>query len=185
MLVMFWGNWWLWVARGVLAVLFGILAFIFPDATLYALTLLFGAFALVEGIFNSVIALRAPKGASRWWLLLLEGVVSIAAGIIAFLYPKITILAFVVLFGAWAIITGAFEIAAAIRLRKYIEGEWLLALSGVFSIVFGAIFLFLPEIGAFTLAFIVGAYALIFGILLVILGFKLKKLKALASENFL
>lgn len=174
MTAIFTGNWWLWVVRGSLAIIFGILAFVFPDATLYALMLLFAAYAVVEGIFNGIIALRAPKGASRWWFLLLEGVVSVAAGFIAFLYPAITILVFVILFGAWAIITGAFEIAAAIRLRKYIEGEWLLVLSGIFSVIVGAIFLFLPEIGALTIAIIVGAYAVIFGILLIALGIKLK-----------
>ena len=169
------GNWWIWVVRGILAILFGILAFIFPDSTLYVLTLLFGAYAVVEGIFNSIIALRAPKGASRWWILLLEGIVSVAAGFVAFLYPAITILVFVILIGVWAIITGAFEITAAIRLRKYIEGEWLLVLSGILSILFGTIFLFLPEIGALTIVIFVGVYALLFGILLVALGIKLRK----------
>lgn len=169
------GNWWAWVIRGVLAVLFGILALVFPGATLGALALLFAAYAVVEGIFNSIIALRAPEGESRWWVLLLEGVVSVAAGFIAFLYPDITVLVFVILLGVWAIITGAFEIAAAIRLRKHIEGEWLLVLSGILSILFGAIFLFVPNVGALTIAVFVGAYALVFGVLLVALGIKLRK----------
>jgi uncharacterized membrane protein HdeD (DUF308 family) len=169
------GNWWAWIIRGVLAILFGILALVFPGATLRVLALLFGAYAVVEGIFNGIIALRAPKGESRWWVLLLEGIISVAAGFIAFLYPDITVLVFVVLLGVWAIITGAFEIAAAIRLRKYIEGEWLLVLSGILSILFGAIFLFVPSIGALTIAVLVGAYALLFGILLVALGIKLRR----------
>lgn len=138
------------------------------------MTLLFAAYAVVEGIFNSIIALRAPKGESRWWVLLLEGIVSVAAGFIAFLYPDITVLVLVILIGVWAILTGAFEIAAAIRLRKYIEGEWLLVVSGILSILFGGIFLFVPDIGALTIAAFVGAYALLFGILLIALGIKLR-----------
>lgn len=176
-------NWWAWVLRGILAIVFGILTFIVPEATLWTLTLLFAAYAVVEGIVNAIAAVRAPQGMRRWWVLLLEGVASVAAGFVAFLYPGITILVFVTLIGVWAIITGAFEIAAAIRLRKQIKGEWLLVLSGVLSIVFGAIFLFLPTIGALTLAFYVGAYAIIFGIFLVALGFKLRSWGRAAAQN--
>ena len=107
--------------RGSLAIIFGILTFVVPEATLWTLTLLFAAYAVVEGIVNSIAALRAPKGERRWWVLLLEGVVSVAAGFIAFLYPGITILVFVTLIGVWAIITGAFEIAAHTSLEY--QGE--------------------------------------------------------------
>ena len=145
-----------------------------PGATLRVLTLLFAAYALVEGIVNCIAALRAPQGERRWWVLLLEGIVSIIAGIFAFLYPDITILVFVYLIAFWAIITGVFEVTAAIRLRKQIEGEWLLILSGILSIIFGALILFVPIVGALTIAAFIGAYALLFGILLVALGFKLR-----------
>lgn len=167
-------NWWAWVLRGILAIIFGVLTFVVPEATLLTLTMLFAAYAVVEGIVNSIAAVRAPKGARRWWVLLVEGIVSVAAGFVAFLYPGVTILVFVTLIGIWAIVTGGFEIAAAIRLRKQIEGEWLLFLSGIFSVIFGAIFLFLPTVGALTMAFYVGAYAIIFGVLLVALGLKLR-----------
>lgn len=179
------GNWWAWILRGVLAIIFGILTFMLPQTALLTLTLLFAGYAVVEGIINSIAAVSAPKGAQpqRWWILLLEGIVSVAAGFVTILYPGITILVFVTLIGIWAVITGVFEIVAAIRLRKQIEGEWLLVIMGIFSVIFGGVFLFLPVVGALTLAFYIGAYALIFGVLLIALGFKLRNWGKTAVQN--
>lgn len=169
------GNWWSWVLRGLLAILFGILTFIMPGVTLRVLVLLFAGYAFVEGIVNCIAAVRAPKGARRWWVLLLEGSVSVAAGMIAFFNPGISALVLIYLIGAWAIVTGAFEIAAAIRLRKQITGEWLLILSGVLSVLFGALLFFLPGLGALTIALYIGAYAILFGTLMIVLGFRLRR----------
>lgn len=132
-------NWWLVALRGVAAILFGILAAIVPGLTLAVLVMLFGAYALIEGGFNVIAAVRGATGDRSWWALLLEGLVSVAAGVIAFVMPGLTALALVYLIAAWAILTGILEIAAAVRLRKHITGEWWLALTGVLSIAFGVL----------------------------------------------
>jgi uncharacterized membrane protein HdeD (DUF308 family) len=166
--------WWAIALRGVLAILFGILAAMMPGLTLYVLVLLFGAYALVEGVFNVVAAISRRRTETHWWALLLEGLVSILAGLIAFVVPGLTALWLVYLISAWAIITGVLEIAAAIRLRKTIEGEWWLALSGVLSLIFGLFIAIAPGAGAIGLVLWIGAYAIIFGISLIALAFRLR-----------
>jgi uncharacterized membrane protein HdeD (DUF308 family) len=168
-------NWWVFVIRGFLAILFGILAFLLPGPTLLGLVLLFGIYSIADGIFNIAGAFRAESGQSRWWVLLLEGLVSIAAGVIAFVLPGLTALALLYLIAAWAIVTGALEIAAAIRLRRQIRGEWLLALAGVLSIVFGALLMWRPGVGALALVWWIGAYAIAFGALLIALGLRVRQ----------
>src|SRR4051794_34974783 len=130
-------NWWALALRGLFAVLFGIAAFAWPGITLGALVLLYGAYAFVDGVFAIAAALAGRTEGLPWWALLLEGVFGIAAGVIAFAWPGITALALLFLISAWAVVTGVFEIVAAVRLRKEIRGEWLLALSGVLSVLFG------------------------------------------------
>lgn len=177
MLVVYTGSWWAMALRGLAAVIFGILAFAWPNITITALVFLFGAYALVDGAFAIVAGIRAPKGYKRWWLLLIEGMLSVAAGVFAFMVPAMTAYILLILIASWAIVTGAFEIAAAIQLRKEIRGEWLLVLSGVASILFGAALLFNPIVGALAVVWLIGAYAIVFGILLIILGFKLRSLE--------
>jgi uncharacterized membrane protein HdeD (DUF308 family) len=174
MTIAFTTNWWALVIRGVAAIIFGILTFVWPGITITALVLVFGAYAIVDGIFAIMAGVRAPKSLSRWWLLLIEGIVSVAAGVVAFLMPGITALFLLVMIASWAIVTGVIEIIAAIQLRSEITGEWLMVLSGVASIVFGGLLLYDPGAGALTVVWIIGAYAIFFGILLVALGFKLR-----------
>jgi uncharacterized membrane protein HdeD (DUF308 family) len=166
--------WWAIALRGVLAILFGLLAAMMPGLTLYVLVLLFGAYALVEGVFNVVAAISRRRTEDHWWTLLLEGLVSILAGLIAFFMPGLTALWLVYLIAAWAIVTGILAIAAAIRLRKVITGEWWLALGGALSVIFGLFIAIAPGAGALGLVLWIGAYAIVFGISLIALGFRLR-----------
>jgi len=160
--------------RGVIAVLFGILAFIWPGLTLWALVYLFGAYVLVDGVFALVTAFRGRETNDRWWVLLLEGLAGITAGIIAFIWPGMTAFVLLYLIAAWAIVTGVIEIVAAIRLRKEIEGEWVLALSGLASIIFGVLMVLWPGAGALAVVWLIAAYAIFFGILLIFLAFRVR-----------
>jgi uncharacterized membrane protein HdeD (DUF308 family) len=169
-------NWWALALRGLFAVLFGIVAFALPGSTLGALVLLYGAYALVDGIFAIAAAVAGRDEGLPWWAMLLEGVVGIAVGVITFAWPGITALVLLYLIAAWAFVTGALEIAAAIRLRKEIRGEWLLALSGVLSVLFGVILVVNPGAGALAVVWLIGAYAIAFGVVLLVLGFRLRSL---------
>lgn len=165
--------WWLLVLRGVVAILFGLLAFIWPGLTIGALVLLFGIYALIDGVSSIITGVAHRHGRDRWWLLL-EGIASIAFGLLTFFWPGITAFFLLILIASWAVVTGIFEIAAAIRLRKEIEGEWLLGLAGVLSILFGIMMFVQPGAGALALIWIIGSYAILFGILLIVLGFRLR-----------
>jgi len=167
-------NWWLFTLRGVLGIIFGILALIFPGPTILSLVLLFSAYMLVDGIFGIISAVRAiRRKEDRWGLLIFEGLIDIAVGILAFLWPGITVVAFVLLVGAWAIVTGAVMTAAGFRLNVS-HGRWWLVLSGVLSLAFGTLLVIIPLIGAIVLTWWIGAYALAFGVALVIFSFKLR-----------
>jgi len=163
-------NWWVFLLRGMVAILFGVLTALMPAITLVLLVLLFGAYALVEGGFNVITAFRRRRGERLWWLLLLEGLVSIAAGVVAFILPGLTALMLVLVIGAWAIITG-------VLLRKLIRGEWWLALSGVLSLIFGALVLVWPGAGALALVLWIAAYSIAFGVLLVAFAFRLRSVR--------
>jgi len=167
-------NWWSLVIRGVVALIVGIVAFVWPGITLAALVILFGAYALIDGVVSFIGAWKASRAHERWGVLVLEGIAGIVASAVAILWPNVTAFALVVMMAAWALVTGVFEIAAAIRLRKHIAGEWLLALSGVASILFGFLILTFPLAGALAIAYMVGIYALLFGVLLIALGFRLR-----------
>lgn len=167
-------NWWALFFRGLFAVLFGILAFFWPGLTLTVLVLLFGAYSLVDGIFAIIAAVNAPKQMERWWILLLEGVAGVIVGALTFFWPAITALVLLYLIAAWAIVTGIFEIAAAVRLRRTLASEWLLGLSGVLSILFGVVLMVMPVAGALAVVWLIGAYAVIFGLLLMGLAFRLR-----------
>ena len=168
-------NWWAIALRGVAAILFGILAFAVPGLTLAALVLLFGAYALVDGVLNIIAAIRGRHAGRPAWILLFEGVVSVAAGLVAVLLPSLTALALLYLIGAWAVITGVLEIVAAVRLRRRIQGEWWLALSGVLSVILGVLIMVAPGAGALALVLWIGAFAIVFGVLLVALAFRLRR----------
>jgi uncharacterized membrane protein HdeD (DUF308 family) len=169
------------VLRGVLAVLFGIAAFVWPEITLEALVILFGAFSLVEGVFNVASALMQREG--YWGLLLLEGVFGVLIGILTFAWPGITALVLLYLIAGWAIVTGVFEIFAAVQLRKQIEGEWLLGLGGLLSIIFGVLMALQPGSGALALVWLIGGYAVVFGVILIALGLRLRNVKSFSETQ--
>ncbi|HEV8438481.1 MAG TPA: HdeD family acid-resistance protein [Methylomirabilota bacterium] len=167
-------NWWALALRGLLAILFGLIAFLMPGVTLAVLILLFGAYALVDGVLAIIAGLRAAARHERWWPFALEGLVNIVAGIITFVIPAATAFALLFLVGFWAMFTGMLRIVAAVRLRKEIEGEWLLILNGILSVLFGVLLVALPLLGLVTLVWMIGAYALVRGIVLVGLAFRLR-----------
>jgi uncharacterized membrane protein HdeD (DUF308 family) len=169
-------TWWLVVLRGVLAILFGLTAFFWPGQIWLVLVLMFGVYAMVDGVFAMLSGLTSSKYSPRWWVFLLEGLIGVAAGAVALIRPGLAGFALILLIAAWAILTGIFEIAAAIRLRREISNEWMLGFGGFVSIVFGAMILFQPAAGGLVVTLMIGAYALIFGILLVALGLRLRRL---------
>ena len=164
-----------------MAVLFGVLAFMWPGATLITLVWLFGAFALVNGILSLVLATKAPKGYPKVGSLIFGGLLGILAGLLAFVMPGITALGLLILIAAWAIVTGIMELVAAVKLRKIINNEWLLVLAGIASVVFGVLLLFQPAAGALVLIWWIGAWALLSGILLMILAFRMRNWKGLIA----
>ena len=166
-------SWWMLALRGLAAVIFGILALAWPGATLIVVVALFAGYAIVGGGAAVVGALqnRSDRG---WWLALLLGLVSLAAGILAIFYPGITALALVLVIGVNAIFSGVLDVAMAIRLRREIQGEWLLALAGVLSILFGAFVIIFPGAGALALLWLIAVYAIALGVLLIVAGFRLR-----------
>jgi len=170
------GNWG-WVAlRGVAALIFGILAFVWPAATLLVLALFWGAYVFCDGIFSLVAGFRMRDQGKPMWSLLLIGVLGIAAGLITFFAPGITAVALLVFIAVWAILMGIFQVVTAIRVRKTIDHEWLLIVSGVVSILFGLVLLFSPAAGLIALVWVVGGYAVVFGLLQIGVALRLRKL---------
>jgi uncharacterized membrane protein HdeD (DUF308 family) len=167
--------WWLVLLRGLAAIVFGILAWAWPGVTLITLVLFWGAYALVDGVAALVGGWQTKDSGKPMWQIVLVGIVGIAAGIFTFVQPGVTAVALLILIAAWAIVNGVFEIAAAIRLRKEIDNEWLLILSGVLSIVFGIFMIVNPGAGAMAVLWLIGVFAIAYGALLVMLSFKLKK----------
>lgn len=179
--------WWLLLLRGVLAILFGISAFAWPGLTLVTLVMLFAAYAFVDGVFELVHAISHRREIEHWGLLLIEGLLGIAFGVLAFQAPELTtaiggvIVALYI--AAWAIATGAMRITMAVRLRKEIEGEWLLGLSGAISILFGIYIMCRPAVGAMAMLYFVAVWAIIAGFLLIALAFKTRKLAGRIREK--
>jgi uncharacterized membrane protein HdeD (DUF308 family) len=169
-------NWWLYAVRGVVAILFGILAIIWPKETILALVLLFGAYALLDGVFSVFAGIASYQYFSRWWAVL-EGVAGILIGVLTFFWPNITALVLLYFIAAWALMTGIFEIVVAIQLRREITGEWALILSGLLSMVLGVLLFVFPGAGAVSLVWLIGIYAILFGITLIILAFRLRSLR--------
>ncbi|MET0417635.1 MAG: HdeD family acid-resistance protein [Actinoplanes sp.] len=170
--------WWVVVLRGIAAVLFGVLALVWPGPTVLALVLLFGAYALVDGVFTLASALGrnrdGTRTGSRGWLIV-QGIAGILMGILTFVWPDATALVLLWLIAAWALITGVLQVVAAVRLRREMRHEWLLALSGVLSVVFGILLIVWPAAGALAVVTLIGAYAIVFGIALLMLGLRLRR----------
>lgn len=165
-------SWWLLLLRGLAALAFGILTFVMPLISIASLVLLFGAYSMADGILCLWTALAGPKEHESWWLLLLGGLAGIGIGILTFMAPGLTALVLVLYIAAWAIVTGVLQIVAAIRLRLEIPGEWALILVGLASVAFGALIMARPGAGALALLWLIGSYAIVFGVLLIVLAFK-------------
>lgn len=167
-------RWWMLVVRGLAAVSFGLVAIAAPGIDLRALLLLWGAYALVDGLFGLIFALRAGRKGGRWGWPLFEGIAGILAAIVSFVWPGLTVLVLVTIIAVWAVLTGFFEIVAAVALRRALSGEWLLAASGALSVAVGVFLLAFPDAGARALVTLIGVYALAFGAMLVALGFRFR-----------
>jgi len=168
------GLWWAIALRAAAAILLGVIAIFMPGPTLAAIVIVFGIYAIIDGILAIVAAVRGFRKKERWWPMLLEGLVGIAAGAIAIFWPGIGALALTYLVAAWALVTGAFEIAAAIRLRKVITGEWLLLIAGLLSIVLAVFVALYPGTGALLLVWWLGAYAFAYGVVSLVLALRLR-----------
>ena len=166
-------HWWVVLLRGILAILFGLMAYAWPGLTIAVLVLLWGAYALVDGIFEVIAGVRG-----KWWGLVFLGLLGIAAGIVTFLWPGITALVLLWMIAIWAIVVGVLQIAAAIRLRKEVQGEWLWILSGVLTVLLGVVLILRPGAGALSVLWLIGAFAILWGVLLCILALKLKGMKS-------
>lgn len=165
---------WGWIAlRGLVAVTFGVTAFAWPEPTLVTLTMVWGAYAVLDGVLALVTAFRVREKRRPLWPLVVVGVLGIVAGVLSLVWPEITALSLLLLIGAWALVMGAFQIVSAIRIRKFIDNEWLLGFSGVVSMLFGVVMVIDPRAGALAIAWIIGAFALPFGLLLLALAFRL------------
>jgi uncharacterized membrane protein HdeD (DUF308 family) len=164
-------HWWAFALRGLAAIVFGVLAFVWPGVTLAALVLLWGAYALVDGVLALIAAFRTEH--DHRWGLLLEGIVGIGAGVATFLYPDITALVLLYIIAAWALITGVLELVAAVRLRKVIDNEWWLILGGIASILFAIVLLAAPGAGALAVIWLIATYAIVFGVLMLGLALRL------------
>jgi uncharacterized membrane protein HdeD (DUF308 family) len=171
-------HWWVPVIRGIAAIVFGVIALKYPGLTIATLVLFFGAWVLIDGIFRIVGAIGGRASDPEWGWHLIVGIVGIVIGLLTFHAPGITALALIIYIAAWALMIGATEIAYAIKVRREIKGEWFLILMGLVSIVFAILLLWNPIPGALALVWLIGWYAIIFGILGIILGLRLRSLRA-------
>lgn len=168
-------RWWVLLLRGLAAIAIGIIAIAMPGVTLLTLVALFAAFSIIEGLFGIILGFRGEADGTVWWTMVLLGLLSLAAGIIAIVYPGLTIWVAATIIGVAAIVHGAFEIYAAIRLRHEIDDEWILGLSGAMSILFGGLILFRPGAGLLAITLLIGAYMLALGVFGIALSLRLRK----------
>jgi uncharacterized membrane protein HdeD (DUF308 family) len=166
-------RWWVPLIRGIAAILFGVLVLVYPAISLMVLVMLWGSYALIDGVFSLVMAVRRGRGGGRWGWWAAEGIVGIVAGIVAFAWPGMTGLILLMVIAAWAVLTGITSIVTAVRLRKVITDEWLLGASGVLSIIFGLLLFAYPSTGALALLGIIAGYSIVFGVLLLGLAWRL------------
>ena len=175
--------WWTFIVRGVLAVAFGFLAFFAPALGIAVLVGLFAAWALIDGAMNLAAGFRNRGRDRSWWLSIVEGLVGIVAGVIALLFPEYAAEALVLIIAAWAIVTGVFEVIAAIRLREQITGELWLGLAGLASILYGVVLFLFPRAGALSLVWLIGGFAIAFGGFLIALGLRLRGINEMAKTD--
>jgi len=168
-------NWWVFGLRGLLSIIFGVLALVWPEITLLTLVTLFGVFVLVDGVLDLLAGFASAESNRRWWVLILEGLVEIGVALMTFFWTDITAIVLLYFIAAWAVLSGLMEIIAAVQLRRMIENEWAMILGGILSIVLGVLLIIFPQAGAVSLTWLIGIFAIIFGILFVILAFQLRK----------
>lgn len=169
-------NWWVLLIRGIAAILFGLMALILPGLTVVALLIAFGAYAIVDGVMGCILAFRRKSEDDRWWVWLIEGLLSIVIGLMALFWPVAASLALVIWMAAWALVAGIMRVIAAIRLRKEIKGEWALGLSGVLMMIWGLLMAMVPAAGILSIAWLLGVFSLAGGILMIVLSLRLRKL---------
>jgi uncharacterized membrane protein HdeD (DUF308 family) len=168
--------WWVLVLRGLAAILLGIFAFTWPHETIAALVLAFGAVALVDGALAMGMAIAGRKLTPNWWILLLQGLVGIGIGVLTLVQPAITAVALLICIAAWAMGMGVLQVIVAVKLRNAISGEWWLALGGIAGVVFGILVMRHPAAGALAVLALIGGYALVAGVMLMIGGFDIRRL---------
>lgn len=176
-------QWWALLIRGIAAVVFGILALVWPGLTVGMLVILFGAYVLVDGIFTLVHAFTGRNEIQRWWMVAIEGISGMILGLLVLFWPQITALVLLYFIAAWAVITGIMEIIAAYQLRKEIQGEWLLVLAGVASIAFGIMAFVVPGTGALALITFIAAFIIVFGVALILLAFRVRSHASAVSNQ--
>lgn len=174
-------HWWVFLVRGILAILFGLMAFAWPGLTLATLVIFFGVWALVSGIFALFGAFSGKKAGGEWWVLLLHGLLGVAVGVLTFRQPGITAIALLWYVAFWSIFTGIVELVTAIRLRQEIRGEVWIMLAGAASVLFGVLLIARPGAGALALITLIAAYAIAFGVILGVVSLRLRKLRPAAS----
>lgn len=168
-------HWWLIALRGMLAIIFGVIALAWPEITIAALVFVFGIYALADGVVSlySAVARRDLAGSDRGWLAL-QGVLGVIVGVLVFIWPGITALILLVLIAAWALVTGVLQIVASFTLRREVRNEWWLLIGGILSVIAGIILIVRPGVGALALIWVIGIYAIVYGIAQLILGFRLR-----------
>jgi uncharacterized membrane protein HdeD (DUF308 family) len=174
-------SWWAFVVRGVVAIVFALIAFAAPFATISAMVLWFGAYALVDGVFSVTAAVLNRR--DDWVLLLLQGLLGIIVGYLTFRSPTMTAIVLLFYIAAWMLVMGATKIALAVRLRKEIQGEWFLALSGAVSLLAAFVLLWQPVVGALAMVTVIAAYALVLGILLIVFGVRMRRFRTLPADG--
>lgn len=174
-------NWWVLLIRGILAVIFGVIAILSPVSTLAVLVMVIGAYYLVDGIFSIITSLTAPEGYRGWVWMLVSGIAGVVIGLVTFFMPGVTALVLLYFVIAWLIVTGVTQVVAGIRLRKEIKGEFFLIAGGIVSVLFALYLLINPGVGALGVIWLIGAYAIFFGVLMVFTAFRLRQMRKAAT----
>jgi uncharacterized membrane protein HdeD (DUF308 family) len=168
--------WWVLVVRGVIAIMLGVFAFVWPQQTIAALVLVFGATALIDGIFAVAASIAGHSLTSYWWVVLLQGLLGIAVGVMTLFNPAVTAVALLIYIAVWAIGIGLMQVVTAVQLRHEITGEWWLALGGIAAIAFGVLLMMNPAAGALSVLWLIGSFALVWGVMLLLGGFDVRRL---------
>lgn len=169
--------------RGIIALAFGLVAIIWPGITLNMLVILFAIFAIIDGASSVITAIVTGRKSDRWWSLVLEGIVGLVVGAIMLVWPDITLLVFIYLIAIWAIVTGLFEFAISFSLKEVKSARWFMLVAGIVSLILGILIFFYPKASLVVIAWLIGIYAIVFGIILLAVGIQLSRMKKKLSDN--